>query len=220
VALTDSYPTVENFFKEAWTSPAYKFPIMYLICLVLMPLCLIKDISKMRIASLFSICTLIYAIMVIIIECPFYYSDFASKHDVAKEINWFDITTGFDNHLNFFRGTATIFFAYTCHVGAFPVFKTLKNNVNRRINKVFMRSILLDIVIYISIGICGYLTQPIKTPPLIIYRDKLFNNDLAMDIARLGMAVNLILSAPANYNAFRLSVLEIVWGTNEVSNKQ
>jgi amino acid permease len=174
----------------------------------------------MRIASLFSICSLIYAIIVIIVECPIYFHNFVKEHDWKKDVNWFDMSTGFDRNLYFFTGTATIFFAFTCHVGAFPVYKTLKNNITRRINKVFMRSILLDIVVYVMVGICGYLTEPIGTHDLIIYRNKYLNNDIAMDLARLGMAINLILSTPANYNAFRLSVMEIVWGTNEVSNKR
>ena len=201
-----------------------KFPIMYGICVALVPLCLLKDISKMRIASLFSIASLLYAIFVIIFECPWYYQDFLDNkydpNDPKKRPNWFDLSTGFDEHLYFFRGTATVFFAFTCHVGAFPVYKTLKNNVQRRINKVFQRSIILDVVIYVAVGICGYLTQPINTPGLIINRDKVLKNDIAMIIARLLIAVNLILSTPANYNAFRLSLLEVVWGNSEVTNKK
>lgn len=114
--------------------------------------------------------------------------------------------------LFFFRGAATVFFAFTCHVGAFPVYKTLKRNVSMRINKVFMRSILLDTVVYFVVGICGYLTQPYKTKDLIIYRDSIpGSNDIPMIIARLLIAFNLILSTPANYNAFRLSVLSLVY---------
>jgi amino acid permease len=184
--------------------------------LILIPICLLKDISKMRFASLLSICSLIYAIGVIIIESPWYFDSIPNK----ENINWFDFTKGFEKYLYFFQGTATIFFAYTCHAGAFPVYKTLKNSVTRRINKVFMRSILLDAVIYILVGICGFLTQPINTPDLIIYREKKFLNDTAMIIARIGIAINLMLSSPANYNAFRLSFFEITWKTSEIDNKR
>ena len=222
--MTTKYSSVKDFNDELWYTPIFKFPLMYLICGILIPLCLLKDISKMRIASLFSICSLLYAIFVIIIECPWYYSDFLENkndpNDPNKQVNWWDISKGFDKHLYFFRGTATVFFAFTCHVGAFPVFKTLKNNAARRINKVFQRSILLDVVLYVVVGICGSLTQPIGTPDLIINREKLLKNDIAMIIARVLIAVNLILSTPANYNAFRLSVLEIFWKTSEVDNKK
>lgn len=221
--MSDSYKSYDDFKSKLWETAAYQFPLMYLICALLIPLCLLKDISKMRIASLFSICSLMYAIFVIIIECPWYFSDFLDKQTSEPEkykVNWWDISSGFDKHLFFFRGTATVFFAFTCHVGAFPVFKTLKNNVTRRVNKVFQRSILLDVVLYIIVGVTGYLTQPVDTPDLIINRNKYFKNDLAMIIARLLIAVNLILSTPANYNAFRLSILEIIWKTSEVDNKQ
>lgn len=156
----------------------------------------------------------------IVIQSPSYFEEFL-KNNPSSSVNWYDLSTGFTPELNFFRGTATVFFAYTCHVGAFPVYKTLKHNVIRRINKVFRRSILLDAFVYVIVGTCGFLTQPIGTPDLIIYREPKFGGiDLAMLIARLLIAVNLTLSAPANYNAFRLSILELVWGTNEVSNKQ
>jgi len=75
-----------------------------------------------------------------------------------------------------------------------------------------MRSILLDTIVYFIVGICGYLTQPFQTKDLIIYRDPIKgSNDIPMIIARLLIAFNLILSTPANYNAFRISILSLVY---------
>lgn len=75
-----------------------------------------------------------------------------------------------------------------------------------------MRSVLLDTVVYFVVGVCGYLTQPYKTKDLIIYRDPIQgSNDMPMIIARLLIAFNLILSTPANYNAFRLSILSLIY---------
>ena len=219
---TKSYPDFfENFLPEFWDQAYMKYPMMIGICCVfLIPLCLLKDISRMRIASLFSICSLLYTIFVIIIESPMFLTHFLENHNV-NEINWFNIGTGFTYKMYFFTGSATVFFAYTCHVGAFPVYRSLKNNVNRRINKVFRRSIILDAVIYVFVGITGYLTAPIGTPDLIIYRKSYFSNDIALIIGRLLIAVNLIFSTPANYNAFRLSFLETVgWDNVNISNKQ
>lgn len=192
---------------------------MYGTCIILIPLCLLKDISKMRIPSLFSICSLIYTLFVIIIESPKFFAKFLNEHSI-DEVNWFDIRKGFGKDLKFFTSTATVFFAYTCHVGAFPVYKTLKNNVTRRINKVFRRSISLDAIIYLAVSICGYLTVPIGTPDMIIYREGKLDSDIPMIIGRLLMALNLVFSTPANYNAFRLSVLEVVFDTNEVTDSR
>ncbi len=174
----------------------------------------------MRVASLFSLCSLMYTIFVIIIECPMYYGKFLETHK-SSAVNWYDISSAFTSKLYFFTGTATVFFAYTCHVGAFPVYKTLKNNVYRRINTIFRRSIFLDTVVYICVGITGFLTQPIGSKDLVIFREAQFTNDIAMIVGRLLISVNLLLSTPANYNAFRLSFLELNgWDSSNISNKQ
>lgn len=220
VAYYDEYHDFDEFSKGMWSKKYFTFPIMLGLTIVLIPLCLIKDISKMRFASLFSIISLIYAIFVIVIQSPSYFSSFTEEE--RKQINWFNFGKAWDSNLYFFQGAACIFFAYTCHAGAFPVYKTLKNSVSRRINKVFLRSISLDFVIYLATGVCGFLTAPVHAPELIIYRDKKnkTDNDLAMTIARVALCFNLILSIPANYNAFRISFFEIVWKTSEISNKR
>ena len=46
----------------------------------------------------------------------------------------------------------TVFFVYACHPGVFPVYKSLKNNTEKRINRVIMESCFLDLltlIIYI-----------------------------------------------------------------------
>ena len=73
-----------------------------------------------------------------------------------------------------------------------------------------MRSILLNTCIYLVVGICGFLTQPHTKNDLVILREKIpGSNDTAMIIARLLMAVNLLLSCPAQFNGFRLSFLSL-----------
>jgi amino acid permease len=90
----------------------------------------------------------------------------------------------------------------------------------RRIQKVFRRSIVLDVVLYIILGITGYLSVPYNVPPLIIDRISIFSNDFLMIIGRLGIAITLMLTLPANYNAFRLSMLEQIYGNTEVTNQR
>ena len=94
---------------------------------------------------------------------------------------------------------ATVFFTYSCHPGAFPVYKTLKQNNKNKINTVFLRSICLDLIIYIFIAICGFMTAPLKPQSLIIYRESVFDNDIFMTIAKIALALDLFLSLPANY---------------------
>ena len=209
-----------TFNDEIWNTYLYKFPIMLGICVILIPLCLLKDISKMRFTSLFSIASLIYVIIIIIIQAPGYYSHYKEsirkEEDLSTHANFYDLSKAFGNTLIFFPCLATLFFSFTCHAGAFPVYKTLNNPVSRRMNKVFRRSILLDLIIYYCVGVCGFLTAPVNAPPLIIYRDQLGKSDILMTIGKIGMCFNLILSTPANYNAFRISFFEVVWGEDKI----
>jgi amino acid permease len=149
-----------------------------------------------------------------------YWEETYKEDDPSTHLNLWNVGIGFTKDLNFFKGSATLFYAYSCHVGALPVYKTLKNNVQRRIQKVFKRSLLLDAILYSVVGILGYLSMPINTPDLIVERYKLFDSDLIMDIGRIATALTIIMKVPANYNSFRISVLEVFFNTTEISNKQ
>ncbi len=219
----DDTATESGWKTQVWKQSYLLYPIMFGIAIfILIPLCLLKDISRMRIASIAGICIILYSILVVVFEFPFFLHDYLTSEDPEKNkpINWYDISKGFTSELYFFKGAATIFFAFTCHVGAFPVYKSLKNNAMRRIQKVFRRSIVLDCVLYIILGITGYLSVPYNVPPLIIDRLTIFSNDFLMIIGRLGIAITLMLTLPANYNAFRLSMLEQIYGNTEVTNQR
>jgi amino acid permease len=198
---------------------------MYSFTILVIPLCLIKDISKMKNASMFGLLSLIYVILVIVIQSPTYYSYYRENiykpEDISTHINWWDFSAPFDpSTLYFFTGTATIIYSYTCHTAVFPVYKSLKRNVSIRINKVFMRSTIINTVIYLSVGICGFLTQPYTKDDLVIFRQKIpGSNDIAMIIARLLMAIMVFLFTPANFNGFRLSFLSLFYKDTTVINE-
>ena len=218
------YENFEKYEEEVWDSAVLKYPIMFGIIILVMPLCLLKNISKMRFASLFGICAYIYCILVIVIQSPWflkYYLDTYKKDDPSTHANWFNIGNGFTKDLYFFTGIATVFFAYECHTGAFPVFKTLKNHTEERINKLFFRSLCLDIAVYILISISGFITAPLNPKSLIIFRENVvFKHDYFMIIAKIALACNLFLSLPANYAGYRCSFFIFFFGTDEIDNKR
>lgn len=220
------YPNMKTFNEKFFNRFEIRLIFMYSVCILIIPMCLLKDIAKMRLASIFSLVSLFYAILVIVIQCPTYYSYY--KENIYKEddptthINWWDFSAPFDpKTLYFFTGAATVFFSYTCHSGAFPVYKSLKRNVSVRINKVFMRSVILNTFVYLVVGICGFLTQPYTKDDLVIFREKIpDSNDTAMTIARLLMAANLILSTPANFNGYRVSFLSLFYNDVNIINEK
>lgn len=182
-------------------------------CFIIIPLNLLKNISKLRFTSILGIICLLFIAGVIICQLPFYIQNYSS--DV--NINWADASTGFTEDLYFFKGIATLFYAYSCHYGAFPVYEKLYDNNPRRTNKVLLRSIILDASFYLIVGVTGYLTQPIKTPDLIIKRDQFGDTDYVMTSCRLLMCLLLFAKIPANYNSMRLSIFNLIWKDTEIS---
>jgi len=192
---------------------------------ILIPLCLLKDISKMSFSSIFGVGTLFFLVLIIIIEFPSYYSHYL-KNDYKSDdkntwVNFYDVSKGFTENLYFFRGMSTLFYAYSCHIGAFPIYKSLKEKSARRIQKIYRRSILIDGIFYFVVGITGYLSMPINTPDLIIQRNKISetDSDILMTIGRCAFVLTLLTKIPANYNSFRISFSEYFLETSEITDK-
>ena len=217
------YPDFDTYEQKVWDAPYLKFPIMYGIVIMISPICLLKDIGKMRFVSMFGICAYIYCISVVVIQSPWFFLDYLKKYkedDPKTHANWFDISEGFTSEFHFFPSVANVFFTYTCHTGAFPVFKILKNNTEKRINTVFFRSICLDVIVYILVAFCGFITAPLKPQSLVIFRESVFKNDIFMSIAKIALATNLFLSLPANYVGYRCSVFMLAFGTDKIDQKK
>lgn len=201
----------------------YKMLIMFCTsCLCILPLNLMKDISKLRFSTILGLCCLTVTVFVIVFQLPQFYKNYIQNQYVASDssthINWYDVSQGFDSNLNFFRATATILFAYNCHYGAFPIYDKLADNNQRRTDKVIFRSSILDCVFFVIVGVAGYLTQPINTPPLILSRAKLPDSqDYIMNTCRLLIALVLIVKIPINFNSFRLSILNLIFNNPEVT---
>jgi len=191
---------------------------------ILIPLCLRKDISKMSFFIACGIATLFFLVLIIFIEFPWYYSYYLSNDYKADEketwINWTDYSKGFTSELWFFRGMSTLFYAYSCHISAFPIYKTLNGKSEKRIQKIFRRSIIIDAIFYVIVGVSGYLSMPLNTPDLIFQRKRIFDNDIIMTIGRCLFVFVSITKMPAAYNSFRNSFSEFFIGKTEISDLQ
>jgi len=216
------YDNMNDFVQKSfWSSYVYKFFVMYgILHIILLPLCLLKDMSKLRFSSIFGVFSLLFVMIIVIIQFPSYFSNYLSTRKEGEELNFYDISRGFGPDLLFFKGTATIFYSFNCHIAAFPILKGLKDGVNRRIQKVFRRSLILDAFVYFIIGICGYLTCPIGTPDLIIERKKLGDTDYLMTVGRFFFLCTLLMKFPACYISFRITLLSLLdIKEEEITNK-
>ena len=204
------YNSVEEFaLNSFWNKIWIKFCVCYGISIfILLPLCLLKNASKMRYASTFGIISLFFLIFIVVVECPFYIKKYIIEE--KQEVNYFDIVSGLKGDMKLLKSIVTVFYAFSCHVGAFPVLETLHNPTEKRAKKVLHRGIYIDIISYLIIGGTGYLTQPKETPDLIIERKKLFNNDLLMTIGEISFIITLLAKISANYNALRSCILVLL----------
>ena len=215
------YPTFDVYESQEWNSIQNKIIVLGSINLLLVVLCLVKDIGRMKFFSLFGIIALFYTIIVLVIESPFYWKHYLKnvyqKNDKSTHANWIDISKAFNNNLDFFTGFATIVFSFSNHQGALPVYRSLKpNNEQPVMNKVFRRSIILDLVIYFLIYIASFLTSPLVSEDLIIFRESIFKNDIFMNLAKISIFLELFFLIPSNYNSFRCSLFHILYGNENI----
>ena len=201
------YSNVEEFVAESfWSEKKIKFIICYFITItVLFPLCRLKTISRMRYASTFGILSLFLLIFIVLVECPIFYNH--NVLNLGQKINFIDLGPGFGKDMQFLKSISTIIYAFSCHVGVFPVINSLHNPTRKRVLKVFRISTFLDIICYLIIGFSGYLSQPQKTPDLILERDKIFNSDFFMTLGQILFIFTLVAKICANYNGLRTTLL-------------
>ena len=109
--------------------------------------------------------------------------------------------------INIIRPFETLFFLYTSQNAVFPIIEAVKERTKKKIDKIFYISSIIDCIIYILIGILGYLTQPIDTPDLIIERKSVFKKDYFMIIGRILLTLTLLGKIAPNYNAARSTLL-------------
>jgi amino acid permease len=138
------------------------------------------------------------------------------KEDKSTHANWIDITRAFNSNLDFFTAFCTILYSYANHQGAFPIERSLHTNDDKLMSIVFRRSTILTLFIYFVIYVSSFLTTPLQSDDLIIFRESIFSNDIFMNISQIAIILELFFLVPGNFNSMRCSVFHIIFGNEEV----
>lgn len=216
-ALKEKYSNNLNDYllDSIWGYFWFRLTLMIGTSLLILPLNLLTDIAKLRFSSFLGIFCIIVITIVIIFQLPDYLT-----YKIPDDLNLFDASSAFTDKFYFFKGASTIFFAYACHYGVFPICQRLENNNPDRIEKVIRFSTILNLVLFFIISSAGYLTQPINTPDMIIKRDSIYKTDRIMSFCRFLLCILLFTKIAANYNSLRVSIFNLVWKTELISLKK
>jgi len=99
-----------------------------------------------------------------------------------------------------FRSVETftlLLFAYNCHMNVVPVAAEMTNPTDRRIIKVNLRVVIVELVSYLLISIGGYLTFTNATAPNILTN---YGASLAANICRILVSCTLLFGIPLQLN--------------------
>ena len=200
-----NHKTLQEFLNDSfWNEWYIKILLPYASSIIIVyPMCLIKDVSKLRIISLIGVINIIGLIVIIIYQSK----DYINKDNIDNNINYFDIKKGFQGEFDTLNFISCIFYASCFHIGCVPVINTLTNNVQRRIEKAIRRTILIDVFFYLVIAIVGYLSCPVDTPSLIIQRPTLkpHDSDIIMGIGKIGFVFTFFTKLPNTYSSLRIN---------------
>jgi amino acid permease len=205
-----AYQLLNHYFDIDTKDPGNKV-ILMTICLFLIqiPLSCLKNISTLQYASLVGTFSLVYSIVVVVAEAPFYFSNYI---DSGKSIPLYESVSW--NYLDTF---STFMFGFASHNGIFQVFTELKRPSITRNYKVLNRSFIIEIVLYVSIAFGGYFSTFSETKDVFLERPDLPGfNDIFIQIAKISLFICLHCTMAINYNIMRMSFRSILFNNKEI----
>ena len=211
---TNDYESYNAFLDKKWGKAYIKYPFYAGVGFCLSLMCLIKDINKLNFSAYLGVASCSYGLIVVLVQCHSYYTYYKNSiykaEDKSTHTNWINLGDAFTKKLDFFKGISTLFAAYACHPGIFPVYAGFKKQEGKGIKKMklgtLFGTILTTILHFVSIT-CAFLTNPYDPEDLIVFRKKKGNDkDIAMTIAKLFVAISLIFTFPGYYFTLRLSI--------------
>ena len=225
VGYRNKYKTYNEFADALWNKAYIKFPFFIVLAFLQSLICLIKDINKLNFSAYIGVGACMYTLLVVTIQCKGYYNYYKKteyiKEDKSTHPNWSDLSQAFTSDLHFFKGMASLFTAYSCVTGVYPVYEGFKHQKGgfHKMKLSTLYSVILVTVLHILSITVAFLTEPIYPQDIIIYRIPKDNGkDVLMNIAKFAIAISLFFSLPGYYFGLRLSVSNS-FTNGKISNK-
>ena len=196
----------DTYWSEIWVKVCVNFGIGILI---IFPLCLVTDMKKLNISSTIGVFTTLFILLVVLVQFPFYFIEYLNKEykkdDESTHINIYHVERGFTTQIQFLQAFALFFFCFTGHNGLLPALEHLERPTPARRAKLYNIAIAMDMLIYLFIAICGYLSVPHDVLDIVFERKRIWPKDIVMTIARILLIPMAISKIQVNHNIWRIS---------------
>lgn len=166
-----------------------------LACFPVLPMSFLKNLSDFRYLSILSLCGLMYLSGLVFSRASYY---LRTSDAIVQDGWWWKIPDVWSIP----KCLSLCFTAYVVHMSVFSTYKELVNPTGRRITKVIFRSVVGETVLYIAIGICGFLSFGTQTKDNILQDYDL--NDVGANIGRLVVSWQLLMALPLTVHPARI----------------
>lgn len=201
--------------KTYWNKLYCKCAVNFgLAILIYFPLCLIKDMKKLNISSSIGVFTTAFIFLVVLVQFPGYLIHYLDndyiKDDKSTHVNIYNVETGWTGRLLFLQAFSQFFFCFTGHNGLLPALENLEDPTPNRRSKLYNMAIGFDMLIYLIIALCGYLSVPANVVEIVFERKRIWGKDILMTIGRIILVPMAISKLQVNHNIWRISLLSTI----------
>jgi len=190
--VTALYHDLSSTTPPAWTLSGRIWISLFMIILV--PLCFLRHLDSLRHTSYIALFSVFYLVLIVI---TVYFSPLEGMPE-RGEVHLIDFTP------NFVSTFPVQVFAFTCAQNLFPIFNELKDNNQKRMNRVITGAIGSATLTYEVIGILGYLTFGSTVGANIIAMYP--STSLFIAIGQLAIVILVLFSYPLQVHPCRNSL--------------
>lgn len=172
--------------------------------LVIVPLCCLKRMDSLRYSSIIGLFALAYLSLLVV---SYYAHDVLWTNDYKAyrgEVYWFKVY----DHKGLLSTFSIIVFAFTGSMNLFSIINELKENSMANITSVINRSISISTMVFLTVGVLGYLTFGSKTLGNVILN---YDPDSTwVYIGKLCLGSMVMLSFPLLFHPCRIAINNLV----------
>ena len=120
-------------------------------CLIMFPLSLLEKINSLRFTSFFGVAAIFYLVFSTV------YQSVAALEHGGWDATWGRTSAVNTDFFSIVQAAPIIMFAFTCQVNVFSIYDELERASPRRMGKVTNQAILTCLLVYLGMGVFGYL---------------------------------------------------------------